>query len=39
VELDGELAGNCPVDFQMHEKPFLCCRCGIAVARHCAFQI
>jgi diacylglycerol kinase (ATP) len=20
VELDGELAGNCPVDFQMHEK-------------------
>ena len=20
VELDGEFAGNCPVDFQMHEK-------------------
>jgi diacylglycerol kinase family enzyme len=20
MELDGELAGNCPVDFEMHEK-------------------
>ena len=32
VELDGELAGNCPVDFQMHEKALPVLASSIVVA-------